>query len=96
MKNFSIPATLAVLSLAALAAAPAAAAGKKVCYAFQDLSTGFWGAGHAAIVETLTKNGVDVVELNGGKDANRQLEQVKDRIFIQCHLKTLLPELISG
>jgi inositol transport system substrate-binding protein len=58
----------------------AEAAGKKVCYAFQDLSTGFWGAGHAAIVDTLTQNGVEVVELNGGKDANRQLEQVKDCI----------------
>ena len=29
---------------------------------------------------TLQKNGVEVVELNGGKDANRQLEQVKDCI----------------
>lgn len=58
----------------------AGAADKKVCYAFQDLSTGFWGAGHAAIVNTLTENGVEVVELNGGKDANRQLEQVKDCI----------------
>jgi len=71
---------LAVAGIAALAATPAEAAGKKVCYAFQDLSTGFWGAGHAAIVETLKKNGVEVVELNGGKDANRQLEQVKDCI----------------
>ena len=29
---------------------------------------------------TLQKNGVEVVELNGGKDANRQLEQIKDCI----------------
>ncbi|HZP20738.1 MAG TPA: sugar ABC transporter substrate-binding protein [Bauldia sp.] len=71
---------LALAGLAVLAAMPAEAAGKKVCYAFQDLSTGFWGAGHAAIVDTLKKNGVEVVELNGGKDANRQLEQVKDCI----------------
>jgi inositol transport system substrate-binding protein len=55
-------------------------AGKKVCYAFQDLSTGFWVAGHKAIVDTLTANGVEVVELNGGKDANKQLEQIKDCI----------------
>src|SRR5262245_47342765 len=54
--------------------------GKTVCYAFQDLSTGFWVAGHGAIVSTLEKAGVKVVELNGGKDANRQLEQVKDCI----------------
>jgi hypothetical protein len=30
-----------------------AADAKKVCYAFQDLSTGFWVAGHKAIVTTL-------------------------------------------
>ena len=65
---------------ALLTAAPAEAQGKKVCYAFQDLSTGFWGAGHEAIVSTLQKNGIEVVELNGGKDANRQLEQIKDCI----------------
>jgi len=57
-----------------------AAEAAKVCYAFQDLSTGFWGAGHEAIVTTLQKNGIEVVELNGGKDANRQLEQIKDCI----------------
>jgi inositol transport system substrate-binding protein len=76
-------ATALVLGGLALAGAPfsgAEAAGKKVCYAFQDLSTGFWGAGHEAIVTTLQKNGIEVVELNGGKDANRQLEQIKDCI----------------
>jgi inositol transport system substrate-binding protein len=73
-------ALLALGGLGVTTLSPADAAGKKVCYAFQDLSTGFWGAGHAAIVDTLTKNGVEVVELNGGKDANRQLEQVKDCI----------------
>jgi ABC-type sugar transport system substrate-binding protein len=65
------------------ASAPVAAQsveGKKVCYAFQDLSTGFWVAGHKAIVDTLVANGVEVVELNGGKDANRQLEQIQDCI----------------
>src|SRR5436190_2443688 len=74
-------AALAIAGAGALVTTGAAhAAGKKVCYAFQDLSTGFWGAGHAAIVTTLQKNGVEVIELNGGKDANRQLEQVKDCI----------------
>ena len=71
-------AAIALLSIAGTAASAADA--KKICYAFQDLSTGFWGAGHAAIVGTLTENGVEVIELNGGKDANRQLEQIKDCI----------------
>ena len=74
-------AALALAGVGALVTtAPADAAGKKVCYAFQDLSTGFWGAGHEAIVSTLQKNDIEVVELNGGKDANRQLEQIKDCI----------------
>jgi inositol transport system substrate-binding protein len=71
-----------LLATAAFSASVAAqgAEGAKVCYAFQDLSTGFWVAGHKAIVDTLTANGVEVVELNGGQDANRQLEQVRDCI----------------
>ncbi len=74
---------LAGVSLAATmlaASAGSAAAQTAVCYAFQDLSTGFWVAGHGAIVETLKAGGVEVIELNGGHDANRQLEQVKDCI----------------
>ena len=43
-------ALLALGGLGVTTLSPADAAGKKVCYAFQDLSTGFWGAGHAAIV----------------------------------------------
>jgi inositol transport system substrate-binding protein len=70
----------ALLAATAMGCASAAAQGTTVCYAFQDLSTGFWVAGHAAIVETLQANGVEVVELNGGHDANRQLEQVRDCI----------------
>jgi ABC-type sugar transport system substrate-binding protein len=74
-------AMLAAGFVALAASAPAQAqAGATVCYAFQDLSTGFWVAGHSAIVETLQKGGVKVVELNGAHDANRQLEQVKDCI----------------
>ena len=59
---------VAALSAAAAIgmATTADAAAKKVCYAFQDLSTGFWVAGHEAIVDTLNKSGVEVVELNGG------------------------------
>jgi hypothetical protein len=70
----------ALLAATAMGCASAAAQGTTVCYAFQDLSTGFWVAGHGAIVETLQANGVEVVELNGGHDANRQLEQVRDCI----------------
>jgi inositol transport system substrate-binding protein len=66
------------LAITVIAAGSAQAA--KICYAFQDLSTGFWVAGHGAIVETLTGAGHEVVELNGGHDANRQLEQIKDCI----------------
>ena len=73
-----LTATLLASALVALTAGTAKAT--KVCYAFQDLSTGFWVAGHKAIVGTLTDNGVEVVELNGGHDANRQLEQIKDCI----------------
>ena len=80
MRKVHLYGATALVVMATVAAAPSYAAGKKVCYAFQDLSTGFWGAGHAAIVTTLEKNGVQVIELNGGKDANRQLEQVKDCI----------------
>ncbi|MEO6015437.1 MAG: sugar ABC transporter substrate-binding protein [Devosia sp.] len=72
--------SLAAIMLAGSTGAALAQAGATVCYAFQDLSTGFWVAGHGAIVETLEKAGVKVVELNGGHDANRQLEQVKDCI----------------
>ena len=51
-----------------------------ICFAYQDLETEFWVAGHKAIVETLTDLGVNVIERNANEDANRQLEQVKDCI----------------
>jgi inositol transport system substrate-binding protein len=70
----------AVGLLLAMSGGAASADDKTVCYAFQDLSTGFWVAGHKAIVTTLEAAGVQVIELNGGHDANRQLEQVKDCI----------------
>jgi inositol transport system substrate-binding protein len=73
---FGLAGAALVISLYGAGGAQAA----KICYAFQDLSTGFWVAGHGAIVETLTKGGHEVVELNGGHDANRQLEQIKDCI----------------
>ena len=71
---------LAATALAAglFAAAPASAA--TVCFAFQDLETEFWVAGHAAIIKTLQDEGHTVIERNANEDANRQLEQVRDCI----------------
>ncbi|SCY65233.1 sugar ABC transporter substrate-binding protein [Paracoccus tibetensis] len=49
-----------------------------ICFAFQDLETEFWVAGHKAITTTLTEAGHQVIERNANEDANRQLEQVRD------------------
>jgi inositol transport system substrate-binding protein len=62
------------------AAAPAEGEQKTICFAYQDLETEFWVAGHKAIVETLGELGVNVIERNANEDANKQLEQVKDCI----------------
>lgn len=63
------------------AAAPAADGEQKtICFAYQDLETEFWVAGHKAIVETLNGLGVSVIERNANEDANKQLEQIKDCI----------------
>ena len=35
---------------------------RTICFAYQDLETEFWVAGHKAIVETLTGLGVKVIE----------------------------------
>jgi inositol transport system substrate-binding protein len=51
-----------------------------ICFAFQDLETEFWVAGHKAIPEMLKKKGIRVIERNGNEDANRQLEQVRAAI----------------
>jgi inositol transport system substrate-binding protein len=51
-----------------------------ICFAFQDLETEFWVAGHMAITTTLTEAGHTVIERNAQEDANRQLEQVNDCI----------------
>jgi inositol transport system substrate-binding protein len=51
-----------------------------ICFAFQDLETEFWVAGHQAITSTLTEDGHTVIERNANEDANRQLEQVRDCI----------------
>jgi len=51
-----------------------------VCFAFQDLETEFWVAGHKAITETLKSKGIQVLERNANQDANRQLEQIRAAI----------------
>ncbi|NDJ78173.1 MAG: sugar ABC transporter substrate-binding protein [Chloroflexi bacterium] len=51
-----------------------------ICFAFQDLETEFWVAGHRAITETLRDMDIEVIEVNGNQDANRQYEQVIDCI----------------
>jgi len=75
--------TFLLAACAPKTAVPAADAGEKkytICFAFQDLETEFWMAGHKAITETLKAKGYDVVEVNSGSDANKQLEQVKNCI----------------
>jgi inositol transport system substrate-binding protein len=57
-----------------------AASAANICFAFQDLETEFWVAGHKAITTTLTEAGHTVIERNANEDANRQLEQVRDCI----------------
>ncbi|WP_455381614.1 sugar ABC transporter substrate-binding protein [Salinispira pacifica] len=56
--------------------------GKKITIAFlyQDLETQFWVAGHKAIVDTLNKDGVNVIEKNAHDSADTQLQQAKDVI----------------
>ena len=58
----------------------AAASAQSVCFAYQDLETEFWVAGHRAMTQSLKDQGVEVIERNANEDANRQLEQVRDCI----------------
>ncbi|NHB75394.1 sugar ABC transporter substrate-binding protein [Rhodobacter calidifons] len=78
MKLLRTTATLALLSAGATFGSGAQAA--NICFAFQDLETEFWVAGHKAITTTLTEAGHKVIEKNAIEDANKQLEQVRDCI----------------
>ncbi|NJL57734.1 sugar ABC transporter substrate-binding protein, partial [bacterium] len=51
-----------------------------ICFAFQDLETEFWVAGHLAITTSLRDQGIEVIETNANEDPNRQFEQVVDCI----------------
>jgi len=63
-----------------------------ICFAFQDLETEFWVAGHKAITETLRGKGVKVIERNANQDANRQLEQVRDAIAMGADGIIIIPQ----
>ncbi len=77
-KHMHFIALLFVVVLLSVSAVSAQA--NRICFAFQDVSTDFWVASHMAIISTLNDAGFDVTELNGGQDANRQLEQIRDCI----------------
>jgi inositol transport system substrate-binding protein len=70
----------ALLSAVAVAGLGTGAQAATICFAFQDLETEFWVAGHKAITTTLAEGGHTVIERNANEDANRQLEQVNDCI----------------
>jgi ABC-type sugar transport system substrate-binding protein len=89
MKKLFTLLSIVIMAALLMAACPPAAipvsaapAGNKlkICFAFQDLETEFWMAGHKSITETLKSKGIQVIEVNSGSDANKQLEQVKDCI----------------
>ncbi len=63
-----------------------------ICFAFQDLETEFWVAGHQAITAALTDAGHTVIERNANEDANRQLEQVRDCIAQEVDGIILIPQ----
>jgi ABC-type sugar transport system substrate-binding protein len=75
-----LTAVMVGLLFAALVPAAGAQSDITICFAFQDLETEFWVAGHKAITETLRGQGIEVIEVNGNQDANRQYEQVLDCI----------------
>jgi ABC-type sugar transport system substrate-binding protein len=75
-KITTMAATLLLTTAAGLSTAQAAT----ICFAFQDLETEFWVAGHKAITSTLSEMGHTVLERNANEDVNKQLEQVKDCI----------------
>jgi inositol transport system substrate-binding protein len=72
--------TLAAALLLSTAVGVSGAQAANICFAFQDLETEFWVAGHKAITTTLADMGHTVLERNANEDVNKQLEQVKDCI----------------
>ena len=81
-------ALLAVAGAMSLGSAQAAS----ICFAFQDLETEFWVAGHKAITTTLTEAGHTVFERNANEDANKQLEQIKDCLAQDVNGIIMIPQ----
>ena len=90
MTHLRLLAAGTLLAGTALAAGSASAA--TICFAFQDLETEFWVAGHGAITKTLKDAGHTVIERNANEDANRQLEQVRDCIAQGVEGIILIPQ----
>lgn len=93
MKRLSSVLSIVIVLTFVLSACGSPPAAKKItiCFAFQDLETEFWMAGHKAITETLKAKGYAVVEVNSGSDANKQLEQVKNCIAQQVSGIMVIP-----
>ena len=83
---------LAISLLASVMFAGFAQSKPTICFAFQDLETEFWVAGHQAMTQTLGERGVTVIERNANEDANRQLEQVRDCIAQGASGIILIPQ----
>ena len=67
MKRMTQTAILALATACGMGiSAPASAA--NICFAFQDLETEFWVAGHKAIVSTLKEAGHTVIERNAQEE----------------------------
>lgn len=63
-----------------------------VCFAFQDLETGFWVASHEAITSKLREKNIKVIERNANEDANRQLEQIRSAIVQGVNGIIIIPQ----
>jgi ABC-type sugar transport system substrate-binding protein len=63
-----------------------------ICFAYQDLETGFWVAAHKVIVKTLGERNVAVIERNANQDANKQLEQIRDAIAQEVDGIIVIPQ----
>lgn len=85
---------VAALALTYLSCSRRGEAGDQVtiCFAFQDLETEFWVAGHKAITETLRGKGIKVIERNANQDANRQLEQIRAAIAMGVDGIIIIPQ----
>jgi len=78
--RFAVLIALAMIMIVTGVSVGSAQSDLTICFAFQDLETEFWVAGHRAITTSLREQGIEVLEFNGNEDPNRQLEQVRDCI----------------